>query len=181
MSYDPLYNRLIHRSRWIRLRHLVLSRHPLCEVCEREGRITAATEVHHVQPVEESPDPVEKERRMYDVHNLMAVCHACHFRLHQERIFGGRKTAALRSRNQAKWFNRKYYGEDGNDNEEVRTAEAGEQREDQDEERPGEGASLLEGVGHAAGDSRDVRREDTADNGRDVEGGLFPAPDGGEP
>ena len=52
MSKDKDYIRLIHDRRWLRLRRQRLTLHPVCEMCEKEGRVTAAVEVHHIVPVE---------------------------------------------------------------------------------------------------------------------------------
>jgi Restriction endonuclease len=37
-------------SRWQRARAVFLSQHPLCEECAREGALTPATVVDHIQP-----------------------------------------------------------------------------------------------------------------------------------
>ena len=42
MSKDKDYIRLIHDRRWLRLRRQRLTLHPVCEMCEKEGRVTAA-------------------------------------------------------------------------------------------------------------------------------------------
>lgn len=62
-------------GRWQRLREMYLRRHPLCEVCEREGRVTPAVIVHHRKPIKRGGHPL-------DVENLMSVCRACHDKLH---------------------------------------------------------------------------------------------------
>ena len=57
-------------GRWQRVRAMYLRAHPLCVQCQREGRVTAATDVHHIQKRRDGgPDMAE---------NLMALCHACH-------------------------------------------------------------------------------------------------------
>lgn len=37
-------------ARWQRARKLFLQKHPLCVMCEAEGRVTAATVVDHMDP-----------------------------------------------------------------------------------------------------------------------------------
>ena len=54
MAKDKEYNKLIHTNKWLRLRRDVLTKHPICQRCEAEGRLTPATEVHHIRPVEEA-------------------------------------------------------------------------------------------------------------------------------
>lgn len=77
---------------WQRLRALFLQQHPLCE-CEdcQAGklRITPATVVDHIQPIEERP-----ELRL-DPANLRAMAKACHDR-HTARTRGfGRSRTIL--------------------------------------------------------------------------------------
>jgi 5-methylcytosine-specific restriction protein A len=59
---------------WRRLRLWHLARHPLCAHCERDGRVTAATDVHHVEKLAANP------RRRLDPSNLQSLCDACHKR-----------------------------------------------------------------------------------------------------
>lgn len=97
MAKDKDYNKLIHTVKWLRLRRDTLTAHPLCQRCEAEGRITPATEVHHIRPVEEAITMADKMQRMYDVHNLQALCHDCHVKTHTELGRCGRE--ATRKRN----------------------------------------------------------------------------------
>lgn len=60
---------------WQELSRRVRHERPLCEQCEKEGRITSSVEVHHVVPIRVAP-ALRLERA-----NLMAVCKACHERL----------------------------------------------------------------------------------------------------
>jgi len=102
MSRDADYNRLIHTVRWLRLRRDVLTEHPLCQRCEEEGRVTAASEVHHVRPVEEGVGLADKRQRMYDRGNLRALCHDCHVRTHVEMGRCGKEAARKRRAEQKK-------------------------------------------------------------------------------
>lgn len=97
MAKDKDYQKLINTTRWLRLRREILTARPLCQRCQAEGRITAATEVHHVRPVEEAITYGDKRQRMYDPHNLRALCHDCHVRTHTEAGRSGR--AATKKRN----------------------------------------------------------------------------------
>jgi 5-methylcytosine-specific restriction protein A len=65
-------------NRWLRLRQMHLRARPLCEVCEREGRVTPAQMVHHQQPIREGGHPLDAE-------NLVSICRACHDRLHRRQ------------------------------------------------------------------------------------------------
>lgn len=60
-------------SRWQRKREHVLRRDGcLCQQCKRVGRLTTATEVHHVVKIVDAP-----ELRLEDS-NLVSVCRDCH-------------------------------------------------------------------------------------------------------
>lgn len=54
----------------------VLSRHPLCAVCELEGRMTPAEVTHHIVPLSQGGSN--------RADNLLPVCRACHDRLHSK-------------------------------------------------------------------------------------------------
>lgn len=97
--------------RWLRLRKDVLDDHPLCQRCEAEGYVTAATEVHHVRPVEEGATLREKERLMFDRFNLRALCHACHVRTHTEMGRCGKAMTKRRVRAEVEDFRRRFLGE----------------------------------------------------------------------
>lgn len=57
---------------WSRLRASVLSRSPLCVMCQAQGRVTVANEVDHIVPIRLAP-----ERRL-DESNLQTLCKPCH-------------------------------------------------------------------------------------------------------
>ena len=84
MSRNLEYMKLINTWRWQKLRTAQLSDTPLCERCRSEGRLTPATQVHHVVPVESTHDPVAMKNLAYDRANLMSVCEACHKAIHEE-------------------------------------------------------------------------------------------------
>lgn len=108
MAKDSDYIRMIHTVRWVKLRRDKLSLHPLCERCEREGRVQAATEVHHVIPVERGLTADEKQRLMFDPHNLMALCHDCHVKTHTEMGRSGKKQAKATAKEHLQRFADKF-------------------------------------------------------------------------
>jgi len=59
-------------ARWRRYREWYLNQHPLCAMCEKEGRVTAAVIVDHVVPVQSKDDP-----RFYDETNHQGLCVRC--------------------------------------------------------------------------------------------------------
>ncbi len=111
MAKDKEYNRLIHTARWLRLRRETLTRHPLCQRCETEGRVTPATEVHHIRPVEEAIGQAERARLMYDPHNLRALCHDCHVRTHTEMGRCGREATRKRNERQVRDVVSRFFGD----------------------------------------------------------------------
>lgn len=62
---------------WRKFRSLFLSIHPLCEICEQEDRVTSASEVHHIIPLEEGGERLSFE-------NCQALCKSCHSRITSE-------------------------------------------------------------------------------------------------
>ena len=108
MAKDKDYKKLIHTVRWLHLRRDKLSAHPLCEMCYEQGRLTPATEVHHIIPVENGLTLTEKERLMYDPTNLRALCHGCHVRVHTEMGRCGKPQAVNRAKEHIKRFKEKF-------------------------------------------------------------------------
>lgn len=64
---------------WVKVRKMYLILHPLCEMCEAEGRIIPAQEVHHKVALRDGGARLDSD-------NLMAVCRSCHHKLTQEEI-----------------------------------------------------------------------------------------------
>ena len=76
----------IYNSReWRELRIQKLRANPLCEVCEREGIVTAAHAVHHRHPIEDSTSKAEMRKWAFAWDNLVSVCDACHAKIHKEQ------------------------------------------------------------------------------------------------
>ncbi len=113
MAKDKEYNKLIHTTRWLRLRRDILTMHPLCQRCEAEGLVTPATEVHHIRPVEEAVTRADRVQRMYDPHNLQALCHDCHVKVHTELGRCGREATRKRNEKQVQDICKKFFGDDG--------------------------------------------------------------------
>lgn len=111
MDKDNDYRRMIHTARWLRLRRAKLTQNPLCQRCQAEGRVRAATEVHHIKPVEDGLSLREKESLMFDPHNLMALCHACHVAVHTEMGRSGKAQAKRKAEEQRREFKRRFMGE----------------------------------------------------------------------
>ena len=67
-------------TRWRKERDTFLKEHPLCDDCLAKGKITPATDVHHIR------SPFQHGEINYnlllDYDNLMALCKDCHGNLH---------------------------------------------------------------------------------------------------
>jgi 5-methylcytosine-specific restriction protein A len=71
----------LYDYRWQQARAHFLDRHPLCQLCHAEGRITAATAVDHRTPHRGN------SRLFWDETNWQALCERCHNRKsRQERL-----------------------------------------------------------------------------------------------
>jgi len=55
---------------WKRIRDRYIKAHPICEECEKEGRLTPAEEVHHILPLSKGGSNNQE--------NLMSLCKSCH-------------------------------------------------------------------------------------------------------
>ena len=66
---DPETRKRYGRA-WKRIRDRYIAVHPLCEECKRQGKLTPATEVHHILPLARGGT--------HDESNLMALCTPCH-------------------------------------------------------------------------------------------------------
>ena len=55
---------------WKRIRDRYIAAHPLCEECGKSGKLTPASEVHHIMPLSKGGD--------HAADNLMALCTPCH-------------------------------------------------------------------------------------------------------
>lgn len=75
---EGLYN----TNRWRAMRQAQLREQPLCEICYGEGRITAATEVHHKNFISNGSNPDEMMEIAFDPDNLQSLCKKCHMKLH---------------------------------------------------------------------------------------------------
>lgn len=80
------YVHLLNARRWWgEVRVEQLRKHPLCQMCEKEGIITAAVDVHHIRPVESFPREA-MEAACYNPDNLISLCIPCHVRVHKEML-----------------------------------------------------------------------------------------------
>lgn len=107
-----IYRRMIVSARWRALRAQVLHKHPLCQECERAGRVRAAAEVHHITPVDSVPTAAAKEALMFAPSNLVALCHRCHMAAHRELGKNDYRQRKEREQQMLKTFYAEMFGED---------------------------------------------------------------------
>ena len=84
MSRNKEYQRLLNSKRWKELRAWKLQQNPLCELCQAEGYVTSAIDIHHKTPVESARTPQEMEALCFNPSNLQSLCIPCHQRVHRE-------------------------------------------------------------------------------------------------
>lgn len=78
------YMQLLNSPRWWReVRVAQLRKHPLCQMCEKEGIIASAVDVHHIEPVQSFPMD-RMEEKCYDPKNLISLCVPCHIKIHKQ-------------------------------------------------------------------------------------------------
>lgn len=80
--------RIYQNPLWKRLRDAHLMEHPLCEVCELEGKVTLAEDCHHIISFTTGRNELEMKTLAFDPNNLVAVCKQCHNRLHHQDLKG---------------------------------------------------------------------------------------------
>lgn len=65
---------------WRKLRDTYLRNHPICEECLNKGKVTPATDIHHlVSPFRHGE---VNYNLLLDYDNLMALCKECHGNIH---------------------------------------------------------------------------------------------------
>lgn len=77
--------KVYNSQRWRDLRMLKFTYNPLCELCQREGRVALADDIHHIRSFNDAASMSEALFLAYDYDNLMSLCKQCHKRLHDEQ------------------------------------------------------------------------------------------------
>ena len=80
-QYNRRDNAAHYDSRWRKISKLYLAKNPLCAECQKAGRLTPATETHHIIPVDAGGSDRDE--------NLMGLCKSCHSRFTMEGIRNG--------------------------------------------------------------------------------------------
>lgn len=108
MSKDYRYVKMITSVRWTKLRKRKINSNPICEICNDNGIITPAEEVHHISPVEDAVSTDEMERLMFDYNNLQSLCHDCHANEHARRRSHSREEVKNRTSKRTERFIKKF-------------------------------------------------------------------------
>ena len=98
---------IYHSREWKELRVRKLRTNPLCERCAERGLVVAASQVHHVRPIEDTTSLDEMRARAFDWSNLQSLCIPCHAAIHKEQK--SHTKAAIKEREvqrQARWHDR---------------------------------------------------------------------------
>ncbi len=93
--------RIYQNPLWKRLRDAHLREHPLCEVCELEGKITLAEHAHHLHSFTEGRNEMEQKTLAFDPRNLASVCPLCHWEIHHGRFRGCKSLEEVKQRIEA--------------------------------------------------------------------------------
>lgn len=93
---QSIYNSTI----WREMRLAKLQQNPTCEICELEGRVTLAADVHHLTSFVDFAD--EAMSYAYDFANLCSVCKRCHSRCHTGDLKGTKSMDDIRQYIEAK-------------------------------------------------------------------------------
>jgi len=72
------WNKLYQDHRWKRLREWKIQHDPICELCLKEGVVTPADEIHHLQIIGSGINDEDKFRLLLDPLNLCSCCSRHH-------------------------------------------------------------------------------------------------------
>ncbi len=80
--------REIYNSKiWKEMRMAQMMKHPLCEICEMEGKTTLAIDAHHLISFLDVPNELMLNYA-FDSNNIISVCKECHNRIHNGDLKG---------------------------------------------------------------------------------------------
>ena len=61
------------------------TKHPICERCLHEGRVTPMNDVHHMCRVGQGRTASERWQLLTDMDNLVSLCDKCHHEVHTNK------------------------------------------------------------------------------------------------
>lgn len=81
--HGKLYIKLMNSKQWKLLRARKLAANPLCERHLEEGKVVAASVVHHIVEVESGHTEAECRALAFSWANLQSLCRECHADIHK--------------------------------------------------------------------------------------------------
>ncbi|MER3367017.1 HNH endonuclease signature motif containing protein [Providencia rettgeri] len=86
MSHPTVKKPNVYGGRWAKVRLNYLAKHPLCVMCQEQGRVTAATVVDHITPhrLKDALDSgsaeqiAEAQKLFWDTNNYQSLCASHH-------------------------------------------------------------------------------------------------------
>lgn len=84
-DYNAGRRKIYQSQRWRTLRLAKLTDTPLCEMCQKDGVIKQAIDVHHIVSFMSTDDKTKRNALAYDYDNLMSLCKECHQLVHNGR------------------------------------------------------------------------------------------------
>lgn len=73
---------IYNSQRWKKLRAAYFMLHPICEMCEKEDKVSPTEEIHHIKPILTGESRLKMEELAYDSNNLIALCKEHHHQVH---------------------------------------------------------------------------------------------------
>ncbi len=84
-----------NNKKWKALRDEHIRLHPLCQICEMEGQIRPAQEVHHVRPFVTGNNAEERDVLAFCPEELLALCKYHHHECHHGALQGTRTISEI--------------------------------------------------------------------------------------
>ncbi len=81
--------------RWKTLRDEHMRAHPLCEICEMQGQIRPAQEVHHVNSFQNGGNKEERDLLAFQPNELLSLCKFHHRECHHGALQGTRTISEI--------------------------------------------------------------------------------------
>lgn len=75
----------MNSKRWHEVRMKKVAQNPLCEECQKEGKVTPTQCVHHVTEIESAKTDAEAWDLATSLNNLQSLCFDCHQKIHTQR------------------------------------------------------------------------------------------------
>lgn len=78
-----LRTKAYQNTEWRKMRDTYMHEHPICEECLKKGKITPATDIHHIRSPFRNGEV--NWTLLLDYNNLMSLCKECHGNIHAKQ------------------------------------------------------------------------------------------------